>query len=687
MSGRLPKFKLLLGFGALLAVALVAACGSAEEAVTKEELASALQQAVAGAAPAAAPAGASAEEIRALVSEAVSEAAPAGVSAAEISSLVEAAVGASGAATSEDIEKLVSKAVGDAVAGGPTPLSSSQVEAIVAAAVAAIPVPERIVEVVKEVVATAVPVGERQFFMTTLDANPKYGGTLRIAAHGPPAHFDAFASITIANVGAQNLMYDQLVRRDARRTPLLPIVPDLAHRWEISSDGRTYTFFLREGVKFHDGSDFGAEDVKATYDRIIFPPEDVASFRQGVLETIEKIDVVDANTVAFTLGEFRSDSYMMQAFASGWNLIYQKEALEENGGDMKEVDNAPGTGPFRYLERTTESWTTERNPNYWNPSVPYVDRVEQIWLRVYTPESQAALLSGLVDFNMFTTSETLEEVKKRSDMSFLIWTKGVPGIDFAFNTTRKPFDDARVRRAAHLAVDLAGYIDIQSNFSPSWFAGDWFTANSVYARPLDTILGELPFDASRRDEAVAAAKQLMADAGYTDGYPETLVFPVQETTRNQQWAALIQANLKEIGLETEIEINSASEQFEVVAGGNFDIGNSGACPAPLLDPSAYFRPCFGTKPDGTTPADNNFARWVHPGFNDLLTEFQLEPDLEKRITLARQMETILDEERPYLSGIHVGAVWAWNNVLRGMPSEDFASDYDEYQWDFVWLDR
>ena len=231
-------------------------------------------------------------------------------------------------------------------------------------------------EVEKVVVATAVPLGEQQFFMTTLDANPKYGGTLRIAAHGPPAHFDAFASITIANVGAQNLMYDQLVRRDARRTPQLPIIPDLAHRWEISSDGLTYTFFLREGVKFHDGSDFGAEDIKATYDRIIFPPADVASFRQGVLETVTKVDVVDAHTVAFTLGEFRSDAFMMQAFASGWNLIYKKEVLEENGGDMKQVDNPPGTGPVqvsrthhRELDHRDETWTTgTRPPPTWTGS-------------------------------------------------------------------------------------------------------------------------------------------------------------------------------------------------------------------------------------------------------------------------------------------------------------------------------
>ena len=78
---------------------------------------------------------------------------------------------------------------------------------------------------------------------------------------------------------------------------------------------------------------------------------------------------------------------------------------------------------------------------------------------------------------------------------------------------------------------------------------------------------------------------------------------------------------------------------------------------------------------------------MHEGFNDLLTEFQLEPDLDVRIVLARQMEDILNEHRPYFGGIQGGAIWAWNNALRGLPTEGFASDYDEYQWDFVWLDR
>jgi hypothetical protein len=106
-----------------------------------------------------------------------------------------------------------------------------------------------------------------------------WGGTLRLAAHGPPAHFDFYASNTIANIGSQAPMYNKLVRKIGI-TSDLPITGDLAHSWEISPDSKTYTFFLRDGVKFHDGSDFSAEDVKASYDRIIFPQNDLVSGRK-----------------------------------------------------------------------------------------------------------------------------------------------------------------------------------------------------------------------------------------------------------------------------------------------------------------------------------------------------------------------------------------------------------------------
>ena len=121
------------------------------------------------------------------------------------------------------------------------------------------------------------------------EPNPKYGGVLRYGMTSTPPHFDIHQSGTVNNMGTQGCMYDNLIRRN----PLdggQSIIPDLAHSWEIARDGKTYTFFLRKGVKFHDGADFTAEDVKATYARIVWPPEGVSIPRTPLFATVSEIN-------------------------------------------------------------------------------------------------------------------------------------------------------------------------------------------------------------------------------------------------------------------------------------------------------------------------------------------------------------------------------------------------------------
>jgi peptide/nickel transport system substrate-binding protein len=110
------------------------------------------------------------------------------------------------------------------------------------------------------------------FTLRAPEPNAKHGGVLRYGILSAPAHFDVHQSGTISNMGTQGCMYDNLIRRnplDSGQT----IIPDLAHSWEIAPDGKTYTFFLRKGVHFHDGAPLTADDVKATYARIIWPPQ------------------------------------------------------------------------------------------------------------------------------------------------------------------------------------------------------------------------------------------------------------------------------------------------------------------------------------------------------------------------------------------------------------------------------
>src|SRR5499427_1037473 len=142
------------------------------------------------------------------------------------------------------------------------------------------------------------------FQLRAPETNAKRGGVFRYGVLSAPAHFDVHQSGTAANMCTQGCMYDNLIRRDPRDSGQT-IIPDLAHSWEVSTDKKTYTFFLRKGVKFHDGGEFTAEDVKATFQRLIFPPQGFISPRTPLFSTVEAITVRDAHTIAFTLRETR----------------------------------------------------------------------------------------------------------------------------------------------------------------------------------------------------------------------------------------------------------------------------------------------------------------------------------------------------------------------------------------------
>src|SRR5262245_22592485 len=154
------------------------------------------------------------------------------------------------------------------------------------------------------------------------DPAAKRGGTLRYAVHNAPAHFDVHQSGTVANIGPQSPMYDTLLRRSPKDGQT--IIPDLAQRWDISADGKKYTFYLRKGVKFHDGADFTAEDVKATYERIARPPKGVVIPRTPLFATVGDIVAVDPHTIEFRLTEARPKAYMLGPVASGSNIIARK---------------------------------------------------------------------------------------------------------------------------------------------------------------------------------------------------------------------------------------------------------------------------------------------------------------------------------------------------------------------------
>src|SRR5215208_3692560 len=215
-----------------------------------------------------------------------------------------------------------------------------------------------------------------KFQLAAPEPNPKRGGTLRIGITMRPPHFDVHQSGTINNLGSQGVMFDNLIRHDPRDGGKT-IIPDLAHSWEIGKDAKTYTFHLRDGVQFHDGAELTADDVKATFDRIRKPPEGVSIPRSVLFKAVEEIATPDKYTVQFKLSEPRPVNFIMSAIASGWNVVVRKKTLEDNNFNLRKVEIYPGTGPFKSVKRVeNESWLLEKNPNYWNKGLPYVDEVQ-----------------------------------------------------------------------------------------------------------------------------------------------------------------------------------------------------------------------------------------------------------------------------------------------------------------------
>jgi peptide/nickel transport system substrate-binding protein len=510
----------------------------------------------------------------------------------------------------------------------------------------------------------------------TVKADPaiKRGGTLRFGVNSAPAHFDVHQSGTVGNVGAQGPMYDCLLRRDPRDGQT--IIPDLAQRWEVSADGKRYTFHLRRGVKFHDGAPFTAEDVKATYDRIVSPPKGVVIPRTPLFSAVSEIVVLDPHRIEFRLKESRPRAFMLGAFASGWNIIVRKKSLDDNGGNLRQVMNYPGTGPFRHVSRKDkEVWIMERNPDYWNKGLPYVDRLEIYNLPPFSPDLGGALLTNRIDYGRILDPITWRKAKETPGMSAGELNQSVIQAVY-MNMKKPPLNDPRVRRAMHLALDRHALIDVLKDIAPMMVGGFVYPFHE-YSTPREELFKRLGYQKDPKP-AIQEAKRLMAEAGHANGI-KNLTFLVRDIISFRHWSVAIQAMLKEtLNIETNLRTVQIAQWFDEAAAGNFDITIS-AVVSTLMDPSDYFTAWYGK--DGP----QNYSFWTNEQFHTLARQIEHEVDEAKRKTMVRQAEAILEQDPPLLPIAYEKIYDAWYNKVRGQNPAGFFGIYDVVRWDTVSL--
>ncbi len=507
------------------------------------------------------------------------------------------------------------------------------------------------------------------------DPAAKRGGTLRYAVHNAPAHFDVHQSGTVANIGPQSPMYDTLLRRSPKDGQT--IIPDLAQRWEISPDNKKYTFYLRKGVKFHDGADFTAEDVKATYDRIAHPPKGVVIPRTPLFATVGEIVVVDPHKIEFRMTEPRPKAYMLGAFASGWNIIVRKKTLEDNQGNLRQVMNYPGTGPFKHVSRRDkEVWIMDRNPDYWNKGLPLVDRLEIYHMFPFSPELGSAFLSGKVDYARLLDPVSWRKAKEMQGVTAAAFNQSVIQAFWTNMQKNKALADPRVRRAIHLAMDRHTLVEVVKDTAPMQVGGFVYPFHEM-STPRAELEKKLGYQKDVKP-AVQEARRLMKEAGYANGL-RNLDFVVRDIATFKLWAVAIQAMLKEhLNIESNLRVVQTSVWFDEAQAGNFDLAIS-AIVSTLMDPSDIFSAWYGK--DGP----QNYSRWTNPAFHDLANQIEREVDDAKRKTLVRKAEDILEQDPPLIPVSYEQIYDAWYNKVKGQNPSTFFGIYDVVRWDNVWL--
>ncbi|MBI4497373.1 MAG: ABC transporter substrate-binding protein [Chloroflexi bacterium] len=501
-------------------------------------------------------------------------------------------------------------------------------------------------------------------------AQPKSGGTLVLVnSLGDPPSFDVHQETTISVIGPIMPNYDGLLMFD----PLDPskIVGDLAERWEQSQDGRLYTFALRKGVKFHNGTPFTAADAKYSLERMISPPKGMVSPRRAALGAIERIEVPDATTLNIFLKQPSPSLLAILAQQRGM-AMYSKAFLEEKGQEVMKKE-IMGTGPYKlkdYVRGT--SIELVKNPNYWMPGRPYLDGLKYFILP--DPNTRlAAFRTGQLHIHGLSVSDAQALEKELAGKITIQRQQGISPQTFLLNTTREPFDDIRVRQAISMAIDREAGIKVLAQGDGD--VSGHMPATGLWSLPREE-LAKLPGYATDKAAEIARAKQLLADAGYPNGFSVTLA--TRNASSYVDLSTFVKDQLAKIGVEGNITPFESAAIFDL-----FNKKDYAASPwsygFSLDDPDSIFSEFYvcGSPRNYTGLCDDEMQRLFEQQSQTLdpVQRKKLVQELDRKAITQSAMIVL------YFGRVRTGV---WNQVK---DYRVFPSSYNNVKMRDVWLDQ
>jgi peptide/nickel transport system substrate-binding protein len=477
--------------------------------------------------------------------------------------------------------------------------------------------------------ASAAVLPRAAFAQTT----PRRGGILRVSVDQAVARLNPLLTRVNPEYLVAEMLYSGLTRLGGDMTPL----PDLALSWASNPELTQWTFRLRPGVTFHDGSALTAADVVASFRAMLDPA--TASPARTNIGPVESIEANAAGEVVFKLRGPSADMPVMLAYT---NARIVPEAVLK--ADIRRLDReAIGTGPFKLVRFEPERQiVVERNPAYYDPARPYLDRVEVMVFPDPTAEG-SALVSGNVDLMMGVQPAEFARLQRAAGVTMLRTPSG-QFLNVNMGCDAAPFDDVRVRRALALCVDRSAMVNFTAEGLGS--VGNDSPMNAAY-----TYYVERP----QRAAAIAQARQLLASAGHGGGLRATLIASDRPGTRTQMAVALREM-ARPAGFDIAVQtMPHATYLDQVWRKGNFYVGLYNMQPTA----DGIFSLLY------TSNAAWNETRWNNAAFDRLIAEGRGTIDTARRREIYGRAQAMMHDEVPSIIPVFFDLLGARRAYVQG----------------------
>ncbi len=482
---------------------------------------------------------------------------------------------------------------------------------------------------------------------------PVSAKTLVYCSEGSPENFYPGVNTTGTSFDGNEPIYNRLVDFERGGTK---VVPSLAEKWDISADGKTYTFYLRKGVKWHDTRsfkptrEFNADDVVFAFERQW--KEDNAFFKvtspnhsyfsdMGMPKLLQTVEKVNDLTVKITLAN--PEAPFLANLAMPYAAIQSKEYADAmlKAGTPEKIDQDPiGTGPFSLVQYQKDAIIRYKAfPAYWGGKAKIDDLIYSI-----TPDASvrwAKLQKGECHVMPYPNPADLEAIRKDANVQVL----EQPGLNvgyLAFNTQKKPFDDVRVRKAISMAINKKAIID-----------GVYLGTGVAAKNPIPPTMWS--YNNSIKDDEFnpEAAKKLLAEAGFKDGLTTDLwAMPVQRpyNPNAKRIAELMQADLAKIGVKAEIKSFEWGEYRKRMQAGEHQMGMLGWT-GDNGDPDNFLYTLLGCA-SAQSVSGSNIAKFCHKPYEDLVLKAKTTSNQAERTKLYEQAQVIFKQQAPWYTIAH-----------------------------------